>query len=139
MDIDFKVLKTIFRFKKPVKVGRISRYLSLPHSTIGSCVKRLEKTGYVIYERYKPVSLTEKGRDVAIESIRHSRLLEMLLINEIGLDKKVAHEESEKFNLPFSCEIINLICEKYGHPKECPCGESILDSIKCNCEKNNNK
>lgn len=131
LDLDYKVIKFIFRSKEPIKVGKISNELKLPHSTIGSSVKRLECEGYVIYDRYKPVILSEKGKDCAIELIRHSRLLECLLINAIGLDKKIAHEESEKFNLPLSCETINKISEKYGHPEECPCGETILNSQEC--------
>ncbi len=133
LDLDYKVLKTLFRSETPIKVGDLSKLLKFPHSTIGSCVKRLEEKKQVIYNRYKPVLLTEKGKNLAIELIRHSRLLEMLLINELDLDKEIAHEESEKFNLLFSCETINKICQKYNHPTECPCGESILSSQRCNC------
>ncbi|MBN1802677.1 MAG: metal-dependent transcriptional regulator [Candidatus Lokiarchaeota archaeon] len=135
LDLDYKVLKALFRSETPLKVGDLSKRLIFPHSTIGSCVKRLEDNGHVIYTRYKPVFLTEKGKNLAIELIRHSRLLEMLLINELGLDNEIAHEESEKFNLLFSCETINKICRKYNHPKECPCGESILTSQRCNCNE----
>ena len=133
LDLEYKVIKFIYRSKK-LKVGEISNQLHLPHSTIGSCVKRLERNGYVIYERYKPVKLSDKGKDLAIELIRHSRLLECLLINELGLDNKIAHEESEKFNLLLSCETVNKICEKYDHPTQCPCGESIMNSSTCRCE-----
>lgn len=137
LDIEYKVLKIIYRSKKPIKVGEISNELNLAHSTIGSCVKRLEREGHIIYERYKPVILSKKGKDLAIELIRHSRLLEYLLINELGLDSRIAHEESDKFNLLLSCETVNKICEKYGHPEQCPCGESILNSATCHCEEKN--
>jgi len=136
LDLEYKVIKIIYRSEK-LKVGGISNQLQLPHSTVGSCVKRLEKDGYVIYDRYKPVKLSVKGENLAIELIRHSRLLECLLINELGLDSKIAHEESEKFNLLLSCETVNKICEKYDHPTECPCGESILNSSTCRCEEKN--
>ncbi|MFX1277114.1 MAG: metal-dependent transcriptional regulator [Promethearchaeota archaeon] len=139
LDIEYKVLKIVFRADKAIKVGEISNELNLAHSTIGSCIKRLEKEGYVIYERYKSVVLSEKGKNLAIELIRHSRLLECLLINELGLDSKVAHEESEKFNLLLSCETVNKICEKYDHPDQCPCGESILNSTTCSCENKNHE
>ena len=137
LNTDYKILKNLYRHKDSIKVGDLANLFNLPHSTIGSCVKRLEKEGYVIYERYRSVSLSEKGRDLAIELIRHSQLLEVLLYNELGLKKDEAHEESEKFNLLFSCTTINKICEKYNHPVKCPCGELILNSPECYCESNN--
>lgn len=136
LDLDFKVLKYMYRSGKPKKIGKLSKLLNIPHSTLGSCVKRLEKEGYVKYERYKPAILSESGKDIATELIRHAQLMEVLLYEELGLSVKEAHEESEKFNLLLSCNLINKICEKYGHPKTCPCGEKILNSTGCYCEKN---
>lgn len=135
LDLDYKVLKFLYNKGYAYKVGYIARKLKLPHSTIGSCVKRLEENGYVIYERYKPVILSAKGKDLATELTRHARLLELLLHYELGIESKDAHKESEKFNLLFSCETINKICEKYSHPEECPCGEEISNSSDCFCEK----
>jgi DtxR family Mn-dependent transcriptional regulator len=134
LDIDYKILKILYRSSKFLKVGQLARNLNLPHSTVGSCVKRLENEKLVIYERYKPVILSKKGIDLAKELIRHAQLLELLLFKELNLRAEEAHEESEKFNLLFSCNTINKICEKYGHPKECPCGENILNSNNCFCE-----
>lgn len=134
LDIDYKILKILYRSSKFLKVGQLARTLNLPHSTVGSCIKRLENEKLVIYERYKPVALSKEGIDLAKELIRHAQLLELLLFKELNLKNEEAHEESEKFNLLFSCNTINKICEKYGHPKECPCGENILNSNNCFCE-----
>jgi len=133
-DLDYKVLKVLYR-NEPMKIGKIANKLRKPHSTLGSCVKRLEEEGYVIYERYQPVTLTENGKNLAIELNRHARLLEFLLYKELGLKPAEAHEESEKFNLLFSCNTINKICKKYEHPKQCPCGDIISNSSDCCCEK----
>jgi DtxR family Mn-dependent transcriptional regulator len=135
LELDYKVLKTLYRSSNPLKVGELSKILELPHSTVGTCIKRLEKGDYVIYKRYKPVILSEKGIDLAIELIRHAKLMEILLIEELGLNVKEAHDESEKFNLLLSCNIINRICEKYNHPHKSPCGEEILNSTDCHCEE----
>ncbi|MFW9900105.1 MAG: metal-dependent transcriptional regulator [Candidatus Thorarchaeota archaeon] len=134
LDIDYEVLKKLYK-NKAMKVGDIARKLKYPHSTVGSCIKRLENQGYVIYERYKPVILSESGRDFTIELKRHAHLLEMLLINELEIEAEDAHVECEKINLLFSCDIINKICQRYGHPKKCSCGEEILNSTACFCEK----
>lgn len=133
LDLDYKVLKEIYRSAKPLKVGGIAKKLNIPHSTIGSSIKRLEEMDYVIYKRYKPVRLSKKGEDLGAELTRHAQLLEIFLYNELNLNKEEAHIESEKFHLLFSCNTINKICEKYGHPKSCPCGEKILDSRECYC------
>ena len=135
LDLDYKVLKILYRSSKPLKVGELSKLLELPHSTVGTCIKRLEKGNYVIYKRYQPVILSESGIDLAIELIRHAKLMEILLIEELDLNVKEAHEESEKFNLLLSCNIINRICEKYNHPNKSPCGEVILNSSDCYCEE----
>ncbi|TET60281.1 MAG: metal-dependent transcriptional regulator [Promethearchaeota archaeon] len=136
LDIDYEVLRKLYK-NNSLKVGALAKKLKYPHSTVGSCIKRLENQGYVIYERYKPVVLSEKGRDFTIELKRHAHLLEMLLINELEIRPEDAHSECEKINLRFSCNVINKICERYGHPKSCPCGEEILNSSGCFCEKEN--
>jgi DtxR family Mn-dependent transcriptional regulator len=136
LELDYKVIKLLYQHKKPMKIGEISKQLNVPHSTLGSCVtKRLNVKGFVKYKAYHDVVLTEKGKDLAKELNRHSRLLELLLYNELGISSKIAHEESEKFNLLLSCETINKICNKYGHPNKCPCGELISNSSECYCEK----
>jgi DtxR family Mn-dependent transcriptional regulator len=147
-DLDYIVIRTLLKCEKGLKIGEIKKILdnnhflnhsdilhkkSISHSTLGSCVKRLRTQGYVDYEPYHKVSLTKQGFELAKELNRHSRLLELLLFNELGLSSKKSHQESERLSLLFPCEIINKICEKYGHPKTCPCGEPILNSQECAC------
>jgi len=112
----------------------MARKLEIKHSTLGSCVKRLKTNGYVNYEPFYEVILTNKGIDVARELLRHECLLELLFFNELGMTAEEAHAESAKFNLLLSCNTINKICEKYGHPKKCPCGDEIINSKNCSCE-----
>ena len=133
-DLDFIVVKLLYRQSTPLKIGKIAKELRVPHSTLGSCITRLKRKEIVNYEAYHEVEFTSKGRDLAIELIRHARLIETLLHYELGVKSELAHRESEKLNLLFSCETINKICKKYGHPKKCPCGEEILSSSRCICE-----
>ena len=134
LELDYKVLKIIYHSSRILKVGDLAKSLGFPHSTIGSSIKRLEENGYVVYERYKPVFLSKEGKNLAAELTRHARLLELLLHNELGLNPEDAHNESEKFNLLFSCNTINKICAKYSHPQMCPCGEEISNSSDCFCQ-----
>ncbi|MFW9940736.1 MAG: metal-dependent transcriptional regulator [Candidatus Thorarchaeota archaeon] len=134
VDIDYKILGYLNKNKKR-KVGEIARHFMLAHSTAGSSVKRLEEEGLVVYKRYQWVELTIKGRNMANELSRHAHLLELLLHYELGLTVEQAHQESEKFNLLFSCDTINKICEKYNHPKICPCGVEINSAPNCLCKE----
>ncbi|MFW9864727.1 MAG: metal-dependent transcriptional regulator [Candidatus Thorarchaeota archaeon] len=134
LDIDYKIVRYLNKNKKR-KVGEIARHFMLAHSTVGSSVKRLEEEDLVIYKRYQWVELTIKGNSIAIELSRHAHLLELLLHKELGLTVEQAHQESEKFNLLFSCDTINKICEKYNHPKICPCGVEINSTPNCLCEE----
>lgn len=133
-NLDYIVVKLLYRQSTPLKIGKIAKELIVPHSTLGSCITRLKRKDLVNYEAYHDVELTSKGRDLAIELIRHARLIETLLHYELGVKPELAHRESEKLNLLLSCETINKICKKYGHPKKCPCGEEILSSSHCICE-----
>ena len=133
-DLDYIVVKLLYRQSTPLKIGKIAKELRVPHSTLGSCITRLKRKEIVNYEAYHEVELTSKGRDLAIELIRHARLIETLLHYELGVKPELAHRESERLNLLLSCDTINKICKKYGHPKKCPCGEEILSSSHCICE-----
>ncbi|MFO8017951.1 MAG: metal-dependent transcriptional regulator [Promethearchaeia archaeon] len=139
VNLDYKVLSTLHERKSPLKVGDLARDLNLVHSTVGSCIKRLEKKNYVNYEAYHNVELTKKGEEFAKELIRHRQLIEILLYNELELNAEEAHRESEKLNLLFSCNLINKICEKYNHPTACPCGKRVLNSSTCHCQNIKNK
>jgi DtxR family Mn-dependent transcriptional regulator len=141
LDIDYQILKIIYRTNGNARLKYIqeeikaTKDIKIPLSTINSSIERLEKKEFVEWIRYSPLKLTEKGSNLAKELIRHAQLLEVLLFNELELSTKEAHLESEKFNLLFSCTIINKICEKYKHPSECPCGDTIQSSFNCFCEK----
>ena len=129
------MIKTLYKSQIGLRIGEIKKILCIPRSTLGSCIKRLKIKGFVNYEPYHEVHLTKEGVEIAKELNRHSRLLELLLYHELGLSPEVAHDEGEKFSLLFSCDTINKICEKYDHPKSCPCGELILSSSECSCRE----
>ena len=134
-------IKAIIATEGKATPGKISRWLFREPHSISRILSRMENESLVNKTKGSgkkneiDITLTEKGENLAKELIRHARLLETLLYNELELSAKEAHNESEKFNLLFSCNTINKICEKYEHPSECPCGDTILSSINCYCEK----
>ncbi len=76
----------------PLPAGEIVRIMALPQSTISHQIKRLEKLGYVEREqgkqdsRVRVASLTEKGRDVALQANRLSQQMIGVLMDSIGPD-----------------------------------------------------
>ena len=117
------------------KIGTLAQVLNLKNSTLSMALRRLNESGLVYWKPYKEVKLTKAGVDYAKELWRHQRMLEYVLVNEIGVEPQKAHEEANELTRPLSCETINAICGKYGHPAKCPCGDPIWIPSTCNCTK----
>ncbi len=72
----------------------ISLYLNVSAPSVTKMVKRLRDQGYLEYERYKGLRLTDKGRELANNiRERHGTLIEFLLM--LGIDESLAHREAE--------------------------------------------
>jgi DtxR family Mn-dependent transcriptional regulator len=79
-------------------------------------VKRLESLGLVSREPYHGVQLTRAGVRVALEVLRHHRLLELYLAEALGMPWDRVHEEAEKLEHAISPELSELIAAKLGNP-----------------------
>ena len=83
-------------------------------------VKRLGELGLVEHQPYRGVSLTEDGRRVALEVMRHHRLLELYLVESLGVPWDRVHEEAEVLEHVLSEELEELIAAKLGDPTHRP-------------------
>lgn len=106
---DAKVLIFLIEWGRPVRIGEMKNHLSLPHSTLNSVVKRLESSGYVVWKEYSNVSLTEKGTNTAIHLLKHHNIMHHFLVNSLGVDDKIAHEDSLKAASVISCTVIEAM------------------------------
>jgi DtxR family Mn-dependent transcriptional regulator len=88
-------------------------------------VKRLGELGLVEHEPYRGVALTEDGRRVALEVIRHHRLLELYLVETLGVPWDRVHQEAEVLEHVLSEELEELIAAKLGDPTHDPHGDPI--------------
>ena len=79
----------------------------------------------VEHKPYRGVSLTEHGRRVALEVIRHHRLLELYLVKTLGVPWDRVHEEAEVLEHVLSEELEELIAAKLGDPTHDPHGDPI--------------
>jgi DtxR family Mn-dependent transcriptional regulator len=86
--------------------------------------KRLVELGLVDHRPYKGVALTDDGRRVALEVLRHHRLLELLLA-DLGVPWDRVHDEAEVLEHHISEELEALIAARLGHPTHDPHGHPI--------------
>lgn len=88
-------------------------------------VKKLAEMKLVTYERYYGVALTNAGRRIAIEVIRHHRLVETYLHEALGVPWDQVHAEAEKWEHVLSEDLEARMDEALGHPTNDPHGAPI--------------
>lgn len=110
-----------------VKPKEIAQRLDISPAAVTDMVRKLESDGYVTAEPYKGVMLTEKGRRIGANMIRHHRLWEAFLHQELGLSWDQVHDEAERLEHACSDALIDKIEEKLGFPRFDPHGHPIPD------------
>ena len=113
------------RTDAPVSTSAIAERLEVSPASASAMVKRLESLGLVSREPYHGVQLTPAGERVALEVLRHHRLLELYLAEALGMPWDRVHEEAEKLEHAISPELSELIAAKLGNPTHDPHGDPI--------------
>jgi DtxR family Mn-dependent transcriptional regulator len=113
------------RDEQPVTTTALAERLGVTAASASGMVKRLGELGLVSHRRYHGVLLTEAGRRVALEVIRHHRLLELYLVEDLGVPWDRVHEEAEVLEHVLSEELEELIATKLGDPTLDPHGDPI--------------
>ena len=88
-------------------------------------VRKLDELGLVAHAPYKGVRLTAEGVRVALEMLRHHRLLELYLAEALGVPWDRVHDEAEVLEHVLSEDLEALIAAKLGHPTRDPHGDPI--------------
>jgi DtxR family Mn-dependent transcriptional regulator len=109
----------------PVLTGELAERLGVTPATATAMLKRLDEMGLVEHTLYKGVVLTPAGERVALEVIRHHRLIESYLSQALGMPEDRVHEEAEVLEHYISEELELLIAEKLGEPSHDPHGTPI--------------
>jgi DtxR family Mn-dependent transcriptional regulator len=105
--------------------GEVAQRLGVTPATATSMLKRLSGLGLVEYLPYKGVTLSAAGEKVALEVIRHHRLIEAYLSEALGMPADRVHEEAEVLEHYISEELELLIAAKLGEPSHDPHGTPI--------------
>ncbi|MCD6726841.1 MAG: metal-dependent transcriptional regulator [Solirubrobacteraceae bacterium] len=108
----------------PVTTTALAERLGVTSGSASAMLRRLDELGLVEHKPYRGVALTEQGRRVALEVIRHHRLIELLLA-DLGLPWDRVHDEAEVLEHHISEELENLIAARYGDPTHDPHGDPI--------------
>jgi DtxR family transcriptional regulator, Mn-dependent transcriptional regulator len=113
------------RSRAPVSTSALAERLEVSPASASAMIKRLETLGLVSREPYHGVRLTRAGERVALEVLRHHRLLELYLAEALGMSWDRVHEEAEVLEHAISPELSELIAAKLGNPTHDPHGDPI--------------
>ncbi|MFH1052734.1 MAG: metal-dependent transcriptional regulator [bacterium] len=120
-------VKTIYKLQADglVSTTDISREMKVSGASVTGMIKRLAEMKLVHYSSYKGVKLTEAGDKIALEIIRHHRLLELYLREELGFSLDKVHDEACRLEHFISEEFAEKITDIMGDPKFDPHGHPI--------------
>ncbi|MGI9185656.1 MAG: metal-dependent transcriptional regulator [Solirubrobacteraceae bacterium] len=108
-----------------VSTNALADRLGVTPASASGMVKRLGELGLVTHQPYRGVSLTDAGQLVALEVIRHHRLLELYLVESLGVPWDRVHDEAEVLEHVLSDQLEELIAAKLGDPTHDPHGDPI--------------
>ena len=121
-------LKTIFSLQEigeRVTTQAIADQLNVAAPSVTGMVKRLHDLNLVDHAPYRGVTLSDAGRKVALEVVRHHRLLELYLADALGYSWDEVHDEADKLEHTISEEFEARIDKALGYPTHDPHGDPI--------------
>ncbi|WP_224332445.1 metal-dependent transcriptional regulator [Haloprofundus halobius] len=128
-DVMEDYLKAIYALQAehgpPVSTSAIAEYLDKTAPTVTSMLGKLEERGLVDREKYKGVELTDEGQTVALEVLRHHRLLEAYLTEHLDYSWSEVHDEADALEHHISEAFERRVAEALGNPEFDPHGDPI--------------
>src|SRR6185437_14400721 len=103
----------------------LATLLDVRPASVSGMLRKMSALGLVEHERYRGVRLSQRGRRVALEVIRHHRLVELFLVESLGMTWDEVHAEAEVLEHALSEELEELIAAKLGNPTVDPHGDPI--------------
>jgi DtxR family Mn-dependent transcriptional regulator len=122
-----KTIYTLAEEESPVSTSRIAESREVKPGSVTSMLQRLDRLNLVHYEKHYGVTLTKAGRKIALEVIRHHRLLELYLMEALGFSWDEVHEQADVLEHVISEKLEERIAAALGHPEFDPHGAPIPD------------
>ena len=113
------------RTHAPVTTTALAERLAVSPGTVTAMVKRMQVMGLAEHRPYHGVELTAAGKEVALEVLRHHRLLEAYLVEALGVPWDRVHAEAEVLEHHISEDLEERIAAALGHPERDPHGDPI--------------
>lgn len=120
-----KAIYALEREQGKVTTSKLAERLKVTPASATGMLRKLAEMKLVIYKKYQGVELTNAGKKVALEVIRHHRLLELYLKEVMGVPWDRVHCEAEKLEHAISEELEDRIDEMLGYPTKDPHGSPI--------------
>jgi len=120
-----KAIFSISQEKNVVTISELAQLMGVSKPTVNSMVKKMKEKDWLIYEKYKPLKLTSKGKKVAALIIRKHRLTEMFLATIMDFGWEEVHEIAEEMEHLQSSKFFDRMDEILGFPTKDPHGSPI--------------
>ena len=124
-------LKAIYHLGKhgsdTVNTNAIAESLDTKASSVTDMVKKLADKEYLVYKKYQGVTLTQKGKDIAVNMIRKHRLWEVFLVEKLNFTWDEVHDVAEDLEHIKSKKLINELDAFLEFPTHDPHGDAIPD------------
>lgn len=121
-------LSSIYKYRDAdgnIKANKIADKLSISNAAVTDMLKKLAKDGYINYEKYKGVNLTENGEEYAKNMVRRHRIWELFLHQIVGMPWDKVHDEANRLEHSASDELISRMEEMLDFPEFDPHGDPI--------------
>jgi len=110
-----------------VQTNAIAEQMQTKPASVTDMIKKLADKGFVDYVKYQGVTMTEKGRNAAIDIVRKHRLWEVFLVDKLNFKWDEVHDVAEELEHIKSTALIERLDEFLGFPKSDPHGDPIPD------------
>ena len=120
-----KAIYALAEIESPVSTSRLAEARQVKAGSVTNMLQRLAKLNLVNYEKHYGVTLTETGEKIALEVIRHHRLIELYLIEALGFSWDEVHEQADILEHVISEKLEERIAVALGHPTFDPHGDPI--------------
>lgn len=128
-DVMEDYLKAVYHLQREsggrIRTSEIAEYLGVKAPTVTSMVEKLADRGLLDREKYQGVRLTEDGERVALEVVRHHRLLEAYLTEHLDYDWSEVHDEADRLEHHISEEFEQRVVDALDDPEVDPHGDPI--------------
>ena len=111
-----------------VTTNAVARRMGVSAPSVTSMLKKLAALGLVVHEPYRGATLTAAGERIAVEIVRHHRLLELYLMQTLGMSIENVHAEADRLEHALSEELEARIDAALGFPTHDPHGDPIPDA-----------